>query len=73
MMTQQLEYAFKRASKLPEIEQNIFAKFVIEELESEKKWEHLFSKSENLLETLATEAIENHKNGKTQKLDTTNL
>jgi hypothetical protein len=35
-MTQFLEKAFKRASKLPEIEQNIMAKWLIDELKSEK-------------------------------------
>jgi len=36
-MTELLVKAFKKASKLPEIEQNVIAKWLIDELESEKK------------------------------------
>ena len=38
-MTKLLNSAFEEISKLPEIEQNIFARFIINEIESEKKWE----------------------------------
>lgn len=34
-MTKLLERAFKEASKLPEVEQNAFAKWVMEELEAD--------------------------------------
>ncbi|MBW1796201.1 MAG: hypothetical protein JRJ38_17575, partial [Deltaproteobacteria bacterium] len=56
-MTQLLEKAFKKASKLPEMEQNVIAKWLIDELESEKKWERLFAESEDILEKLADEAL----------------
>jgi hypothetical protein len=36
-LTKLLEKAFKKASKLPEMEQNVKAKWLIGELESEKK------------------------------------
>jgi hypothetical protein len=36
-LTKLLEKAFKKASKLPEMEQNVIAKWLIGELESEKK------------------------------------
>jgi hypothetical protein len=35
-ITELLEKAFKKASKLPEMEQNVIAKLLIDELESEK-------------------------------------
>jgi hypothetical protein len=35
-----LEKASIKASKLPEMEQNVIAKWLIDELESEKKWHH---------------------------------
>ena len=63
-MTDLLESAFEKASKMSEIEQNIFAKFILEELESEKKWESSFAKSENVLERLANEALNDFENGK---------
>jgi hypothetical protein len=68
-MTELLEKAFKKASKLPEIEQNIIAKWLIDEMESEKKWERLFAESEDILEMLADEAVAEHAQGKTKLLD----
>ncbi len=68
-MTQLLEKAFKKVSELPEIEQNVIAKWLIDELESEKKWEKLFAESEDLLEKLADEALAEHAQGKTRLLD----
>ena len=68
-MTRLLEKAFKEASKLPVVYQNALAKWLLEELESEKKWEQMFAESENVLEHLADEAIETHKKGKTKPLN----
>lgn len=68
-MTQLLEKAFRKASELPEMEQNVIAKWLIDELESEKKWERLFAESENILEKLADEALAEHAQGKTKPLD----
>ena len=67
-MTRLLEKAFKEASKLPVVNQNALAKWLLEELESEKKWEQMFDESGNVLEHLADEAIEAHKKGKTKPL-----
>ena len=53
-----LEMAFKQASTLPEVDQNVLAKWVLEELHSEAKWQKLFAESEDILEKLADEAIE---------------
>jgi len=68
-MTKLLEKAFKAASKLPVVDQNALAKWVIEELEAEKKWEQVFAESEHVLDRLADEALEEHKKGKTRPLD----
>ena len=68
-MTRLLEKAFKEASKLPIIEQNVLAKWVLEELEAEKKWGEVFAESEDVLDRLADEALEAHKRGKTKPLD----
>jgi len=67
-MTKLLERAFNEASKLPEIEQNAFAKWVIEELETERKWEKAFAGSEDILDRLADEALAAHKQGKAKPL-----
>jgi hypothetical protein len=67
-MTKLLERAFKEASKLPEVEQNAFAKWVMEELETERKWEKAFAGSEDILDRLADEALAAHKQGETKPL-----
>jgi hypothetical protein len=68
-MTRLLERAFKEASKLPEVEQNALAKWVMEELEAEGKWEKAFAGSEDILDKLADEALAAHKQGKTNPLN----
>ena len=68
-MTKLLEKAFKEASKLPETEQNALAKWVIEELRSEDRWEKVFAGSEDVLDRLAEEALAEHRDGKTETLD----
>lgn len=61
-MTKLLEKAFKEASKLPVIDQNALAKWLLEELEAEEKWEQMFAESEDILDQLADEALAAHKN-----------
>jgi len=68
-MTRLLKKAFEKASKLPEVEQNALAKWVIEELESEGRWEKAFAASEDVLDRLADEAFTAHKQGKTKPLN----
>ena len=65
-MTKLLEKAFKEASKLPHVEQNIFAKWLLDELASERKWEKLFAESEEILSKLADQALDEHAQGKTK-------
>jgi len=68
-MTKLLEKAFEEASRLPEMEQNALAKWVLEELHSEGAWEKAFAESEDVLEKLADEAISEKREGKTIPLD----
>ena len=70
-MTQLLQKAFERAAKLPQEEQDKFARFLLAELESERRWAELFSRSESedLLERLAAEALAAHRAGQTQPLN----
>jgi hypothetical protein len=68
-MTKLLQRAFKEASKLPEVEQNALAKWVIEELEAEGKWQKSFAGSEDVLDRLADEALTAHKQGRTKPLN----
>ena len=68
-MTKLLEKAFEEASRLPEIDQNALAKWVLDELHSEKTWEKSFADSEDILEKLADEALKEKREGKTQPLN----
>jgi hypothetical protein len=56
-MTKMLEKAFAEASKLSEIEQNALAKWVLDELEDEKKWDKTFAESESVIDDLAGRAL----------------
>ncbi len=72
-MTRLLEKAFEEVSQLPEFEQNAIARWLMEEVISEKKWAKLVAESEDALENLAEEALKEHKAGKTKHLDIDNL
>ena len=72
-MTKLLEKAFEEASKLSELEQNILARWLIDEIIAEKKWEKAFAESEDLLEKLANEALAEHAEDKTKPLDINQL
>jgi hypothetical protein len=72
-MTRLLERAFKEASKLPDVEQNALAKWVMEELEAENKWSKAFAASEDILDKLADEALAEHQRGRTRPLNTKDL
>lgn len=68
-MTKLLEKAFEEASKLPNEAQDSLAKFLLEELESERRWDELFAKSPDILSELAREALAEHAAGRTTELD----
>lgn len=72
-MTQLLEKVFAEVEKLSEVEQNAVAKWLLEELSSEKSWDKAFAESENTLEKLADEAMREHKKKKTRPLDSDKL
>jgi hypothetical protein len=64
-MTHLLEKAFKKVSKLSEDEQNVFAKWLLEELKGHKAWVKSFSESEDILTDLAKETVSEYKKGNT--------
>ena len=72
-MTRLLEKAFKEAARLPVVEQNVLAKWVLAELNSEMKWQRTFAESEDVLEKLADEALEDKRKGKATPLDSSRL
>ena len=67
-MTKMLEMAFHAASKLPDTEQNALARWLLEEIESDRKWDSLFAESEDVLGQMALDALSEEEQGKTEKL-----
>jgi hypothetical protein len=67
-MTTLLEAAFAKAAKLPVLEQDIFANWILEELDSEQRWQEAFASSEEELSRLAVEALVEFKNDETEAL-----
>ena len=57
-MTKLVDNMLEKISTLSEIEQNIIARNIIEEIEQEKIWSKTFANSEDSLESLALEALE---------------
>ena len=67
-MTELLKLAFAQASKLSPQEQDVIADWLIKELESETRWDEVFTKSQDVLAKLGSEAIDEHRQGITQDL-----
>ncbi len=72
-MTKLLEEAFANLAELPEGDQHSIASWLLEELESEKRWEKLWSQSGDALERLADKAFSEHRRGRAKELDPDNL
>ena len=68
-MTKLLERVIAEVSKLPEAEQDAIAAWLLEELESERRWEKSLGDSHSVLESLAEEALDEHRLGRSQELD----
>ncbi len=68
-MTRLLEKAFAEAALLPDEDQDALAAALLEELESERRWDELFASSPEVLQRLADEALAEHRAGNTEPLD----
>jgi len=68
-MTKLLEKAFEKAAELPPADQDSFARWLLAELESERRWAEAFAGSQNQLARLAEEALDEHARGETEDLD----
>jgi hypothetical protein len=68
-MTRLLEEAFRKASALPESEQDALAGTILAEIEDERRWTEAFANSQDLLAELAAEARAEHQAGRTVPLD----
>jgi hypothetical protein len=63
------ERVIVETAKLPDAEQEAFAAFMLAELESERRWDELFSRSQDLLVQMAEEARQEYRAGLTEPLD----
>jgi hypothetical protein len=68
-MTKALKKAFEVASRLPDREQDELATAILEEMGADERWEAAFAQSQQTLERLAKEALEEHRAGGTKALD----
>jgi hypothetical protein len=64
-MTELLKKALARLSALPDPEQDVVAARILAELDDEARWHESFAESQDLLEALAKEALEEDRHGKT--------
>lgn len=67
-MTEALAAAFATASRLPDEEQDVLASLLMAEMDSEERWNTLFSQSQGVLADLAKEALLEHQAGETESL-----
>jgi len=65
-MTRLLEEAIEKISQLPDEQQDAMASLVLEEISAERKWDDLFSNSQDVLASLAEEALMDFEAGKTK-------
>jgi hypothetical protein len=68
-MTQALSAAIATAAKLPEEERDALASILLEEMESEERWRSLFADSQNLLEQMANQAMQDFQAGRVETID----
>lgn len=65
-----LERAIEEAQKLPESEQEAIGAWLLVEIDSERRWDELFSRPPSeALKRMAEEALAEHRAGRTLPLD----
>jgi hypothetical protein len=70
-----MEQAIEKARQLPEEDQEAIASIILQEIESERRWEELFARPESadLLSRMADEALAQARAGRAKKLDMNEL
>ena len=69
-MNQLLQEAFERAATLPDEDQDRLARVLLEEIESDRRWDELFASPESqaFFEKIADEVREDIRAGRTEPL-----
>lgn len=65
-MTESLQNAFTLVSRLSATDQDAIAAWLLDELDSERKWDALFRDSQDVLADLARDALAEHSCGETE-------
>ena len=68
-MSKLLEEAIAKLAELSEADQDSIAMWLLEELDSERNWERLFSESHDNLAHLADKTLSEHRRGRTEELN----
>jgi len=74
-MSHLMEQAIQKIKQLPEQDQESIASIILQEIESEHRWEELFARPESadLLSRMADEALAEARAGRARKLDVNEL
>jgi len=67
-VTELLKEAFAKVARLPDHEQDAFERWLLDELESERRWSRAFETAQDRLAELAREALEDELSGRTEPL-----
>ncbi len=70
-MTKLLKELIDKLSKLSPERQDELAAWLLAEIKDEARWDKSFAESQDALERLADEALEEHKRGETRPFDET--
>jgi hypothetical protein len=68
-MTTVLEAALAKVAKLPPEEQDALGALLLDEMNSENRWSRTLAESQRVLESLAADALAEHRAKKTRPLD----
>jgi len=68
-----LEKAFEEVAKLPEDQQETIARWILDELADEERWDAAFADTSNELSKLASKALTDFRAGRTDELDPDSL
>ena len=69
MVTKEFEKVIAEVGKLPADAQRSLARWILEQLQDENRWEESFRASQDLLEKMADEALEERTRGGTKPYD----
>lgn len=67
-MTKLMAEAWEKLQELEESEQNRLCQMILDDIDSERRWDELFAKSQDMLAEWADEAVADYHAGRTKPL-----